>query len=115
MKRDTIKTEFLVHDLKVPLIQEVDSIILQGTKGLSQYKNESCINCGYCIRACPVRLVPSELSKYCEYGKFRQAEKEGLFACIECGICAYVCPTRRPMIHLLRFGKQEITAMREES
>ncbi|MFC1883647.1 4Fe-4S binding protein [Thermodesulfobacteriota bacterium] len=102
------------HDMKVPLIQEVDSIILQGKKGLSQYKNESCINCGYCVRACPVRLVPSELSKYCEYGKFRQAEKEGLFACIECGICAYVCPTRRPMIHLLRFGKQELTAMREE-
>jgi electron transport complex protein RnfC len=102
------------HDMKVPLVQEVDSIILQTEAEISKYSNQPCINCGYCVRACPVRLVPSELSKYCEYGQFNQAEKTGLFACIECGICSYLCPTRRPMVHLIRFGKQEITAMREE-
>jgi electron transport complex protein RnfC len=62
-----------------------------------------------------MRLLPNELSKYCEFNVFEEAERNYLFHCIECGICSYVCPAKRPMVQLLRFGKQELQAMRMES
>ena len=70
---------------------------------------------GRCLEACPVYLVPAELSKLCEYGDFEQAVEKDLFHCIECGCCAYVCPAKRPMVQLLRYGKSEILAKRMES
>jgi len=103
------------HQLQVPITQKTDSVILQNGNELSHYANQPCINCGDCVRSCPMRLLPNELSKYCEYGDFHGAQKIDLFHCIECGICSYVCPARRPMVHLLRYGKQELSALREES
>jgi len=101
--------------LRVPLTMETDSLLLQAAKEVSRYDYQPCINCGNCVHACPMRLLPNELSKYCEFNAFEEAERSHLFHCIECGICAYVCPSRRPMVQLMRFGKQEIEAMRVES
>ncbi|HOP46190.1 MAG TPA: 4Fe-4S dicluster domain-containing protein [Desulfobacteraceae bacterium] len=103
------------QDLNVPITQEADAIILQNADELSLFSNQSCINCGYCVRSCPMRLMPNELSKNCEYSLFDKAEELDIFYCIECGICSYVCPARRPMVHLIRFGKREILASKEES
>jgi electron transport complex protein RnfC len=96
------------HRFDVPLTQETECVILQTDSEISTTADEPCMNCGVCVRTCPMRLLPNELSRYCEYGKFREAERMDLFCCIECGICAYVCPVRRPMVHLLRYGKQEL-------
>jgi len=104
-----------LHRLDVPVTQETDSIILQTEKEITRYSNEPCMNCGYCVRHCPMKLLPNELSKNCEYGRFDAAERMDLFSCIECGICAYVCPVNRPMVQLIRFGKQEIEAVRKEA
>ncbi|MBN1278011.1 MAG: hypothetical protein JXA35_11020 [Deltaproteobacteria bacterium] len=103
------------QNFKVPVTQEADVIVLQNADELSLYSNQPCINCGFCVRYCPMMLMPNELSKNCEYNRFDVAEKNDLFSCIECGICSYVCPARRPMVHLFRFGKQEILASKEES
>lgn len=99
----------------VPITQETECVTLQTESEVSFTADEPCMNCGICVRSCPMRLLPNELSRYCEYGKFREAERMDLFCCIECGICAYVCPVKRPMVHLMRYGKQELLASREES
>jgi electron transport complex protein RnfC len=104
-----------LHRLDVPVTQETDSIILQTEREITRYSDEPCMDCGYCVRHCPMKLLPNELSKNCEYGRFDAAERLDLFFCIECGICAYVCPVNRPMVQLMRFGKQEIEAGRRES
>lgn len=103
------------HNFRIPLTQQTDSLILQHKKDLISYKDMPCINCGNCVSLCPMRLYPHELGRYCEYGLFEEAEKVQLFHCIECGICAYVCPSRRPMVQLIRLGKQELQAVRKES
>jgi electron transport complex protein RnfC len=105
---------YAMYDLNVPLIQQTEAVIFQGAGDFAPYKNEPCINCGFCVRSCPMRLFPNELSRECEYGRFEEAEGKDLFRCIECGICSFVCPVRRPMVHLIRFGKSELSAMREE-
>ena len=103
------------YSLQVPVGSEVDSIIFQGEGDLIRTQDEPCLNCGNCVKYCPMQLLPNELGKFCEYGRFEDAEKKFLFNCIECGLCAYVCPARRPMVQLLRFGKQQLSAMREAS
>lgn len=103
------------HTLQAPIEQALDSIIFQNRDELTLTDNEPCFGCGNCVRYCPMRLLPNELGKYCEYGKFDDAEKKFLFHCIECGICGYVCPARRPMVQLLRFGKQQLASMTEAS
>lgn len=101
-------------DREAPL-QASDYIFLQDSSEVHTYNYRACINCGYCVPACPMRLLPNELGKYCEFGKFEDAEAHYLAHCIECGLCAYVCPANRPMVQLLRHGKQELLEMRKES
>jgi len=102
-----------LHRLDVPVTQETGSILLQSEREITRYSNRACVNCGYCVRHCPMKLLPNELSKFCEYGKFDVAERMDLYSCIECGICAYVCPVNRPMVQFMRFGKRELELERK--
>ncbi len=104
---------YALHTFDVPITAEVDSVVIQSAPQVFLFENSPCISCGYCVKSCPMGLLPNELSRLCEYENFEGAEKSSLFHCIECGICAYVCPAKRPMVHLIRFGKREILKMRE--
>jgi Na+-translocating ferredoxin:NAD+ oxidoreductase subunit C len=103
-----------MYSLDVPLTQQTEAVFFQAEGDFTPYEDEPCINCGRCVRSCPMRLFPNELSRACEYERFDEAEGKDLFRCIECGICSFVCPVRRPMVHLIRFGKHELSASREE-
>ncbi len=100
--------------LETPVTKETVGLYVQSAEHLRTYRNQACIHCGRCVQACPVGLIPAELSKLCEFGQFDQAANSDLFHCIECGCCAYVCPARRSMVHFLRHGKSEVLAKRME-
>ncbi|MBW1730420.1 MAG: 4Fe-4S binding protein [Deltaproteobacteria bacterium] len=56
------------------------------------------------------------MSKFCEFGKFEEAAKQyDLFTCIDCGLCAYVCPARRPIVHLINYGRRELSLKETEN
>ncbi len=102
------------YDLDFPITGEVDSIdLLEGD--VFHYKDQPCIRCGFCIKVCPMGIIPAEVSLYCEYKMFEEAVNKGLYQCIECGLCAYVCPSHRPMVQFMRYGKQELELMRVAS
>jgi electron transport complex protein RnfC len=92
-----------------PVTKETDALIFQSASEAKSFSPDACINCGICVRHCPALLLPNELSKYCEFGMFEEARDKYLLHCIECGICAYVCPEKRPMLHLMRYGKRELS------
>lgn len=97
------------YDLTTPITKETDGLfaLTQNEIQLSgDYRQ--CINCGLCVKVCPVNLLPGVLSLYCAKDQFDMAEAEGLFNCIECGCCDYVCPSRRPMVHLFRHAKHQL-------
>lgn len=102
------------YDLDVPITGEVDVLSLWDTE-IFHYKHDPCIRCGFCVRVCPMNLVPAEISMYCEYNRFEEAVGKGIYHCIECGLCSYVCPSHRPMVQLIRHGKQELERAREVS
>ncbi len=101
-----------VHDLNTPVTKEVDGVVVLSPDQVRHFSQEPCFHCGLCFRVCPSRLLPGELSKYCEHARFEEAEQHHLFHCIECGLCAYVCPAKRPMVHFFRHAKEELMARR---
>jgi len=102
-------TGYALFSVDIPVTKTTDALIFHTAKEAIRFSSDACINCGMCVRHCPARLLPNELSKYCEFNLFEDAKDKNLFHCIECGICAYVCPEKRPMLHLMRFGKRELS------
>ena len=105
---------FAHYDLNTPVTKETNGLFVQSADKLQRYLSQPCIHCGRCVAACPVFLIPGELSKLCEYGKYEDAAERDLFQCIECGVCAHVCPAKRPMVQFFRLGKDELMAKRVE-
>ncbi len=102
-------TGIALFSTDIPVTKNIDALIFQTAGEAKSFSPDACINCGTCVRHCPARLLPGELSKYCEFGMFEEARDKYLLHCIECGICAYVCPEKRPMLHLMRYGKRELS------
>jgi electron transport complex protein RnfC len=102
-------TGYALFTSDLPVTKETNALIFQTADEAISFSPDACINCGTCVHHCPARLLPNQLAKYCEFGMFEEAEAGFLLHCIECGICAYVCPEKRPMLHLMRFGKRELS------
>jgi Na+-translocating ferredoxin:NAD+ oxidoreductase RnfC subunit len=105
----TLVQDLIEQQTDIPVSKETDALIFQTATEAKSFSPDACINCGLCVRHCPSRLLPNELSKYCEFSMFEEARDKFLLHCIECGICAYVCPEKRPMLHLMRYGKRELS------
>ena len=103
------------HDLSAPVTRLSGAITVLGADELVEFTNEPCMNCGACVRTCPVRLMPNVLSKLCEYGEFDEALNFDLLTCIECGCCTFVCPSLRANGHFLLHGKTEVMSRRRRA
>ena len=79
-------------------------------KKVFQYSSSPCINCGRCLRACPMQLNPAAISKAVEADDIADAESNGVMNCIECGACSFVCPAYRSLTHHCRRAKDSIRA-----
>jgi len=96
----------------VPVTKETLAVSLMAKNELVAFSEHICIKCGRCVGVCPMRLLPNVITNFCEFGHFADAADAELFKCIECGCCAYVCPAKRPLVHYIKHGKAEVTAMR---
>jgi electron transport complex protein RnfC len=97
------------YDLDTPVTKDTEGLFALTPDEVQRSGDyRQCINCGLCVKVCPVNLLPGILSLYCAQDKFDMAETNGLFACIECGCCDYVCPSRRPLVHLFRHAKYQV-------
>jgi electron transport complex protein RnfC len=79
------------------------------------FKSMPCIACGRCIEACPMHLVPAELSQMLEAEDYDAAEELSVLDCIECGCCAFACPAHRPLVQHMKQGKSKVILKRREA
>ncbi len=97
-----------IFDLSMPVTKSTRGILALSSREVGDAPETACIQCGRCVRACPMGLEPITLYKYIDHQQHERALEAGLMDCRECGACAYVCPAHIPLVQGLRVGKRTI-------
>ena len=106
--------------LQVPVVKGTAGILALTAAEVAEREPDACIRCGSCIRACPMGLLPLEMSAHIRADDLPGADDLGLRDCIACGCCAYVCPSHIPLVQYFYHAKGELSArqraqLRQES
>ena len=101
---------FAVSSLDIATTKTTSGLLLLSKRRVFQYTSEACINCGRCLRACPMNLNPADISKAVEADDVADAERAPVMTCIECGACSFVCPAHRTITQFCRRAKNSIRA-----
>jgi electron transport complex protein RnfC len=93
----------------LPLEPSTDGVVVQAEADSAQVTDYPCINCGECIRICPVKIPVNMLVRFLEARLYEDAAAMyDLYCCIECGLCSYVCVSRIPIFQYIKLGKYEL-------
>ena len=101
---------FSFSDISAPITKGSSGITVITNQELSEELETSCIRCGRCIDACPMKLVPTRLALGARYKNLDVINKYNINACYECGCCAHVCPAKINLVQLIRSGKRLLAA-----
>ncbi len=101
---------FAVSTLEIATTKTTSGLLLLSSRRVSPYRSQACINCGRCLRACPMKLNPSLISKAMEASDLADAERACVMDCIECGACTFACPAHRTITQFCRQAKNSIRA-----
>ena len=101
---------FAVPNLEISTTKTTSGLLFLPRAKVFQYGSQACINCGRCVRACPMNLNPAEISKAVEANDVKTAEDAHVMSCIECGACAFGCPAYRQITQMCRRAKNSIRA-----
>lgn len=100
---------FAQKTLEANVSKNTSGILLLSTKEALAYESDnSCIRCGKCVKACPIRIQPCLLATAIESGRTDLAQLNHVMDCIECGACAYACPAHRPLVQHIRRAKAQL-------
>ncbi|MFC1516077.1 4Fe-4S dicluster domain-containing protein [Thermodesulfobacteriota bacterium] len=95
-----------------PVQPDTDGIMIQADGDIPLVSEDPCINCGECVRICPVKVPVNMLVRYLEAGMYETAADEyDLFSCIECGLCSFVCVSKMPIFQYIKVAKYELGRM----
>lgn len=96
---------FALCDLDTPVMKGTSGILALTSKECGGARETPCIQCGRCIRSCPMGLNPTRLYKNIDHGEYAAAGEMGLMDCKECGCCAFVCPAHIHLVQGMKWGK----------
>ncbi len=92
----------------VPVIKSIRCVLVLDIEKARISEERECTNCGTCVEACPIGLMPTVLGKLARKKRFEDCRDYHILDCVECGSCTYVCPSKIPLIQLITYGKEEI-------
>ena len=101
---------FAVSTDQIATTKTTSGLLLLSSRRVTQYSSQACINCGRCVRACPMNLNPAEISRAVEADDIKAAEDAHVMTCIECGACSFGCPAYRTITQMCRRAKNSIRA-----
>ncbi len=103
-----------IYSEDYPVQPGTDALLVQDGQTIPLYSDYPCINCGDCIRVCPVSVPVNMLVRFLEAGQYQEAaDMYDLNSCIECGLCTFVCVSRIPIFQYIKLGKHELALKQE--
>jgi electron transport complex protein RnfC len=93
---------------EVPICKGSSGVLIMSGKDARRGEAEPCIRCAKCVSACPMGLEPYLLATCSAKKMWDKVEAEEITSCIECGSCQFTCPSNRPLLDLVRMGKQTV-------
>ncbi|MDP8259328.1 MAG: electron transport complex subunit RsxC [Candidatus Aadella gelida] len=93
---------------EAPVLKNTSGILFLSEESARVFKEEQCIRCAKCVDVCPVRLLPTEITKTVKKKYWDKAKELNISDCMECGSCSYVCPARIPLVQYIKEGKNGI-------
>lgn len=88
-----------------PVIKGTSSLLALREKSARYFEEGSCIRCGKCVDACPMKLIPMAICDAVRARDLERVDKLHVTDCMECGACSYICPARRQITQTNRLGK----------
>lgn len=85
---------YKVPDFNVIITKDIHTIVIN--KKIEVFQDE-CINCGACIKICPLNINVKKCFKEKRYSK----------KCFGCGLCNYICPANLPLKEVVKDGAYE--------
>lgn len=108
MGEDIINDDSIEHTV---LLKSSNGIILNT---FEQKQAVECINCGECVKVCPVDLVPNKMFKAATAEDFENKYLENLNECMNCNLCNFVCPSYIDLVGMFKYAKQEKAQIKAE-
>lgn len=84
------------------------SLLFLTAKNVNSLKPTQCINCGRCMRGCPMNLNPKAIEENTLADNTDKLKNLDVFSCIECGVCSFACPAKRPLLFAVRLAKKTL-------
>ena len=100
-----------ISNLNAFTVKGMSSLLLMTEKESKRGEVYECLRCGKCVQACPMGLEPYMLHALTDLQRYEDCEKYGIMNCIECGSCSFGCPSNRPILDMIRVGKNKTGAM----
>jgi electron transport complex protein RnfC len=108
MGEDIIDDNSIKH---TALLKSSNGIILNTAEKLNV---TDCINCGECVKVCPVDLAPHKMFKAADNDDFENVYLDRLADCMNCNLCNYVCPSNIDLVGMFKYAKQQVHLIEEE-
>lgn len=94
-----------IYDDGKAIIKNNNAILAFDEKWATLPQETACINCGRCVKACPMYLMPTSIFKSYQSRDVKNLEKLKVMICMECGCCSYVCPAKKQLSFINRLAK----------
>ncbi|MEA2036797.1 MAG: electron transport complex subunit RsxC [Nanoarchaeota archaeon] len=92
---------------QIPIIKGSSGVLVQHEELLKEEERD-CIRCGRCIDVCPMLLMPTMISQYAQKDDFDNCGEYFALDCYECGCCSYSCPSKIPLVHWIKYAKDQL-------
>ncbi len=96
-----------IDNMDIPVTKGTSGLLFLTDREAAARSSSTCIRCGKCVAACPMRLLPYEMGNAIEREQFDIAKELNLNECVGCGSCSYVCPAGRPLGYYFASAREQ--------